>query len=261
MTVLRLFWTYLRIGVMNELAYRTNFFVQLFQSLFNLGTSLTGLAVVFSHTSTLAGWSSAELLAVLGVYTLVGGLINFVIQPSMQRLMEDVRQGTLDFTLIKPEDSQALESVQQIEIWKLLDIALGVGVLVIALTRLGTHVGAVQAVAFGVVLLAGGAIIYSFWLMLATCSFWFVKIDNMLVIFQSMYQAGRWPVGIYPQWLRFTLTFLVPVAFAITVPAEAMSGRLDTRTLLGAVALAIALLAFSRWFWRLGIRHYSGASA
>ena len=62
------------------------------------------------------------------------------------------------------------------------------------------------------------------------------------MIFQSMYEAGRWPVSLYPGWLRFALTFLVPVAFATTVPAEALTGRLNGQTLLGAVALAAALL-------------------
>jgi len=76
-----------------------------------------------------------------------------------------------------------------------------------------------------------------------------------------MYEAGRWPVSLYPGWLRFALTFIVPVAFATTVPAEALSGRLTWQTLLGAVALAAALLVASRWFWRVGIRNYSGASA
>ena len=76
-----------------------------------------------------------------------------------------------------------------------------------------------------------------------------------------MYEAGRWPISLYPGWLRFGLTFLVPVAFATTVPAEALTGRLDTPTLFGALALAAALLVASRLFWRTGVRHYSGASA
>jgi ABC-2 type transport system permease protein len=103
--------------------------------------------------------------------------------------------------------------------------------------------------------------VYSFWLFLATCTFWFVRLDNIMVIFQSMYEAGRWPVGIYPGWLRGTLTFIVPVAFATTVPAEALAGRLNPMTLAGAVALAVVLLLFSRWFWTFGVRHYSGASS
>ena len=86
-------------------------------------------------------------------------------------------------------------------------------------------------------------IVYSFWLILATTAFWFVRIENILVIFQSVYEAGRWPVGIYPAWLRFALTFLVPVAFAITVPAQALAGRLTVPVLLGAWMFAVALFA------------------
>lgn len=188
-------------------------------------------------------------------------MINLVIQPSMQRFMELVRLGTLDFTLVKPADAQLLVSVQQVQIWKAIDVVLGLGLLGVALARLGAEIGVGQAASFIVAIGAGGAIVYSFWIVLATCSFWFVRLENILVIFQSMYEAGRWPVGIYPPWLRYSLTFIVPVAFATTVPAEALAGRLDGRTLLGAVALAAALLAGSRWFWRIGIRHYSGASA
>ena len=261
MTYLRLLWLYFRQGVLSELEYRTNFFVQLFQSALGLGTALAGLAVIFTHTDTLGGWRPDELLALLGVYFLVGGAINVVIRPSMERFMEDVRRGTLDFTLTKPEDAQLLVSVQQIQIWKLTDIALGIGTLAVALARLGAIIGFWHACAFVLALLAGGVIVYSFWLILATCSFWFVRVENILVIFQSMYEAGRWPVGIYPPWLRVALTFIVPVAFATTVPAEALAGRLTGQTLLGTIVLAVALLIGSRWFWRIGVRHYSGASA
>ena len=100
MTYLRLLWVYLRVGVLNELQYRANFFMQVFQSVLSLTVALGGLAIVFSHTDNLGGWRPDELLALVGVYTLVGGIIGFLIEPSMQRLMEDVRQGTLDFTLI-----------------------------------------------------------------------------------------------------------------------------------------------------------------
>ena len=152
-------------------------------------------------------------------------------------------------------------SVSEIEIWKLVDLALGFGVLVVALVRMGFNVGPWQALAFGIALLAGAAIVYSFWLILSTLSFWFVRMFNILVVFQSMYEAGRWPVSIYPQWLRWSLTVVVPVAFATTVPAQALAGRLTWQALLGAVTLAVTLLVASRWFWKVGLRHYSGASA
>ena len=81
------------------------------------------------------------------------------------------------------------------------------------------------------------------------------------MIFWSMYLAGRWPVTIYPGWLRTMLTVVVPIAFAVTVPAEAISGRLTAGTLLLTLLVAVVMLTVSRWFWTYGLKHYSGASA
>ena len=261
MNYLRLFGVYFRLSVMGELAYRVNFYVQLFQSLVELATALTGLAVIFSYTDNLAGWNPNEMLALVGVYFITGGIIGLVIQPSLEQFITSVRDGTLDFTLVKPEDAQFLMSFQVVNIWKLIDIVMGFAVLTTALIRLGNKVGAGQAVNFGLMLVTGTVIIYSFWVILASLSFWFVRVENILVIFQSMYEAGRWPISLYPGWLRFALTFIVPVAFATTVPAEALTGRLTGNTMLGAMAAACVLLAASRLCWRMGLQRYSGASA
>ncbi len=118
-----------------------------------------------------------------------------------------------------------------------------------------------QVAAFLLTLVLGGVIVYSFWLMLATIAFWYIKIDNILVIFQSMYEAGRWPVAIYPPVLRLMLTFIVPVAFAVTVPASALVGRISWTALAGTLLAAIAFFIAARLFWRRGVRSYSGASA
>jgi ABC-2 type transport system permease protein len=261
MKYLRLLGAFFRVSIIGELAYRVNFFWQLFQSILSLVVSLAGLAVIFSYTDTLGGWRPDEILALVGVYFLVGGMIGLIIQPGMEQFIESVRDGTLDFTLTKPEDAQLIVSIRRVDIWRLIDIGLGLAVLATALIRLGEKVGVWQAGVFALMLIAGAVIIYSFFLILATLSFWFVRVENILVIFQSMYEAGRWPVSLYPGWLRYGLTFVIPVAFATTVPAEALTGRLTWGTLLGAVVLAVVLFAVARVIWRVGLRHYSGTSA
>lgn len=261
MRILRLFAVYLRLGLLGEMEYRANFWINLFSSFLELGVALGGLAVVFSHTDSLGGWRPEELLALVGVYFLIAGMIRALIRPSMQLFMEDIRKGTLDFKLTKPEDAQLLVSIQRVEIWRLIDALVGLIVLAVALSRLGTRIGLSDALAFGIALICGGLIVYSFFMILATCAFWFVRVENILVIFDAMYQAGRWPVTIYPAWLQWILTFLVPVAFATTVPASAFTGRIDSTLLLSAIGLAVVLLIAARLFWRYGIRFYSGASA
>ena len=99
MYYLKLIWTFFRIGILNEMAYRVNFYVQLLQSLLSLGTAIAGLAIVFSHTDTLGGWQAVDILLLLGVFMFVGGVIGMVISPSMSQLMDDVRRGIFDYTL------------------------------------------------------------------------------------------------------------------------------------------------------------------
>lgn len=202
------------------------------------------------------------MIALVGIQILIGGFNGLVIRPSMQQLMENIRLGTLDFMLTKPADSQLLASVQRVEIGAIAEVIVGLAVILIALARLGAEIGAGGALLFVLMLLAGATIVYCFLLALSTIAFWFVRVDNIIVIFQAAFtEAGRWPVTIYPGWLRATLTFLIPIAFAITVPAESLTGRLTAVTVLGTLALALAFVGGSRWFWRLGLSRYTGASA
>jgi ABC-2 type transport system permease protein len=258
---LRLFAVFARLGLQQDLAYRGNFLVQVLQSGLELATALGTLAIVFSQTSALAGWRPAELVAVLGVYFTMASALEIVVSPSLSRFIEAVRDGALDHTLIKPVDAQLLVSIQEVRVLQVVDLAFGGSLLAIALYQLSTQVTAGALVAFAIALAAAAAIVYSVWLLLATLAFWFIRIENILMVFWSLYAAGRWPVSIYPGWLRWLLTAVVPVAFAVTVPAEVVAGRLSGPVLLAAVGLAALLLVASRAFWRSGLRHYSGASA
>jgi ABC-2 type transport system permease protein len=154
-----------------------------------------------------------------------------------------------------------LVSVREVRIWQIVDVVSGLGVLAVGVSRISTDVGAVDAASFAVALLLGAVLIYCFWLVIATIAFWVVNMWHAVELFDGVFQTGRWPIGIYPTWLRFGVTFLVPIAFAVTVPAEALTSRLDWQTLVLALVFAIALFAFTRWFWRFGLRRYSGASA
>ncbi len=261
MRTLRLALLYLRLGVLNELQYRANFFVAAFQSLLSVAVGLIVLALVYSHTSQLNGWTESELLVILGVQILLGGVVHSTIQPNMQRLADEVRDGKLYFTLTKPEDAQTLVSLRQVQIWEAVDIVSGAVIVVVGATRIAQGVGPGSVAAFLALLALGALLLYCFWLILATGAFWVVNMWNLAELFEGMYQTGRWPIGVYPGWLRYSMTYLVPIGFAVTVPAQAITHRLHWDTVAGALLFAFALTVFTRWFWRFGLRRYSGASA
>ena len=261
MHALRLAGTYIRLGILNEMQYRANFFVAIFESLLSVTVGIVVLALVYSHTSTLNGWTQSELLVILGVQILLGGVIHAAIQPNMERLGSEVRDGKLDFALTKPQDAQLIVSLRELRLWQFVEVVSGAIVIGVGISRIGRTIGIGHSLAFLGLLLVGASLLYCFWLILATGTFWIVNTWFLSELFEGMYQVGRWPIGIYPVWLRYSMTYLVPIGFAITVPAQALTGRLGWVTVVVLLGFAAALATFTRWFWRFGLTRYSGASA
>jgi ABC-2 type transport system permease protein len=257
----RLAGLHLKIAALNEMQYRANFWVHLTNSVLALATGLIAIVVVYTHTDRLNGWTSPELLTVMGVHLIVGGVLRSIVAPNIWRLLQDVNEGTLDYTLTRPADSQLLVSVREFSLWSLIDVILGAGVVVWGATGITSTIGAEQALAFLIALASGALIIYAIWIAAATLAFKLIQVDTLMQLLNGIYEAGRWPVGIYPFWLRGALTVVIPLAFAVTVPAQLISGRVDWWWMLIGAGVAVLALAVSRRIWRWGIRNYSGASA
>ena len=259
---LRVLRAFLTVGLLNIVQYRSDFAIAVLNAVISLVTQVLGLSVIFTNTADLRGWTADDLLVLIGVHFFISGLVGLVVRPSMEALMEGIRLGTFDFTLTKPADAQLLASTRVFAPQALTDVLVGLGIIGYGVARTGVSLDAVALLLFAVTLVAGVVTVYGFLLILSTMAFWFVRLDNILVIFQALFgQAGRWPVSIFPGWLRPVLTFVVPIAFAVTVPAQALTGQLTAGAALLSVAVAIAFLLASRVFWLVALRHYTGASA
>ena len=247
-------------SVAARLEYRANFVVNLIGSVLGTAGSILGIAVLYSQGAPLGGWTQREALVVVGVFTLVEGIIGAFIRPNLGRIAPLVRDGALDLRLLKPIDTQFLVSVRDLNPFQLPDVAFGLALVTWAAWGLpgATVAGAAAGAAL---LLAGVAIVYSVLFMLSTTAFWFVKVDNASELFTGLFRAGQFPVSAFPGWIRVLFTFVVPVAFITTVPAELIVGRAQGGAILAAVAIAALLLFVSRRFWLFAIRNYTSASS
>ncbi len=261
MRYFRLMTVFFRTSLQTDMEYRADFFTRILASLLGLLATLGGLTVVFQYTSNVHGWKLADMVVLLSVYYLMDGIIEMFIGPNMRQIMEQVRQGTLDFVLLKPISAQFLATSRQINIWRMANVLIGAGLSVYSVSRLSLSIGLGQAGAFAITLASAVGIVYSFWLFLVTLTFWVVRIDNLEQIVGQAFEAGRYPIDIYPSWLRGGLTYIIPVVFMITVPAQALAGRVTFGTILTSVIVSSSALIASSLFWRFGLKNYTGASA
>ena len=263
MRYLRLIRRFAEASAQNEMAYRANFWISLLHSLLNLGTGVVGVTVLFGQVGTVHGWDYPATLALLGVYLTVDALRGLFIGPSLDALAGlggEIWSGRFDFTLLRPVDVQFLASFRHWRPMALIDLALGLGVVGAAVVKLETPLTLARTAAFLIALGAGVTILYAILLAFTSLVFWSPALLYTW-IFDAVFQMARYPVGLYPGWLRLALTWVVPVGVMTTVPAQALAGELSARMLIGSVALATALLVGASALFRFGLRRYASASS
>ncbi len=263
MYYLRLIRSFIRASVQAEMAHRSNFWISLLHSILNLVTGVLGVAVLFGQVDSINGWDYAATLVILGVYLIVSALRGLFIGPSLDALAGmdgEVWTGKFDFTLLRPVDVQFQASFRNWRPLALLDLGLGVGVLGVAVFQLGQTLTIPLVTQFLITLLLSITILYAILLIFAGLVFWSPGF-LFTWVFDGIFQMARYPVGVYPQWVRLVLTWIIPVGVITTVPAQALAGNLTTGAFIAALLIAGILLMGGTAVFRIGLRRYASASS
>ncbi len=261
MRTLKLLQTLLKINIQMSLAYRADTVINIFLSLVWLGWEFLSLNIIFSNTTTLGGWGIGELIVLLGVFRLVNTYMAALIWPNTEKFNASVRDGSLDYTLLQPVNSLFMVSFSRITIWRGWEVLLSGSLIVVGTRMSGSISSPLSLLTFFVLVLSGGLVLYSLWVVLIALTFWFTKFDNNVTILQALLDSGRFPATVYPAWLRIIVTFIIPIAVATTVPVQGLRGELSPAQVLGFLGISAAAFLFAMQVWQLGIKRYSGASS
>ncbi|WKZ39800.1 MAG: ABC-2 family transporter protein [Anaerolineales bacterium] len=261
MYALKLLSAFFKVNVQMALAYRADTIVNILLNLMWLGWELLSLSIIFSNTETLGGWGIGELIALLGVFRLVNTLMIALIWPNTEKFNQSIRDGSMDYTILQPVNSMFLVTFSRITVWRIWDLVLAVILIVIGINMSGDVTSPLQILTFVLLAITGTIVIYSLWIILIALTFWFTKFDNNVTILQALMDAGRYPVTVYPVWLRVIVTFIIPIAVATTIPLQALRGELVSGQVLMYIAISIVSFLVASIVWKAGLKRYSGASS
>jgi ABC-2 type transport system permease protein len=261
MDTLKLLSAFLKVNIQMSLAYRADTVVNILLNLMWLGWELLSLSIIFNNTETIGGWGFGELIALLGVFRLVHTLMIALIWPNTEKFNQSIRDGSMDYTLLQPINSMFLVTFSRITVWRAWDLILATVLIVVGINITGDTITSLHLLTFFLLTVSGAIVIYSLWIVLIALTFWFTKFDNNVTILQALLDAGRYPVTVYPVWLRILVTFVVPIAVATTVPLQALRGELTISRALIFIAIGIASFLIASQVWKRGLKQYSGASS
>jgi ABC-2 type transport system permease protein len=261
MKYLTLLALFIRTSVMTGLEYRANFIGAMVMTVVEVAWSAASVLLFYSFTDTLGGWTFNETLVVVGLLFVAFGFLDAVIWKNVIELGQHIRKGTLDFILTKPVNSQFHATLQHYRVDRVASILGGIFLIAYGLAQMGASPSAGQMGLFVLLVLGGLLLVYSALVMLGTLAFWVVEVESFGEIVFALLEIGRFPAAALPEPLRAIMTFVIPIAFVTTVPAEVIIGRITPQFVFYGWVFAIATFIACVWFWNFAVRRYSSASS
>lgn len=258
---LRLLAVQLKISTVLAMQYRWEFLLDGFFAVFWTVTALLPLRLVFDERQVIAGYTYPEALCVAGFFTMLQGVLEGAIHPSLATVIDHVRTGTLDFVLLKPADAQLLVSTQRFAPWRGVNVLAGLGVLAWAFVTMGRVPGwgdvALAMLMFALSIL----VMYSLWILVVSATFHVGRIDNLRYLVLAVFDAARWPSSVYRGVAGFVFTFVIPLALMTTHPARALLGTLSASVVVASWAGGLLFMAMARAVWMRSLARYTSASS
>ena len=244
-----------------ELEYQVNIFIDILTAILGLTGSIFLLSIFFNNAKDIGGWSFEQALIIQGIYTILNGITNTWFSPNLTEIVKYIREGTLDFVLIKPIDSQFWVSFKRISPTGFIEILLGIIVLVYCfyINKISLTVNSL----FLLILTIGCSIsiLYSLWFLISTTTIWFVKTWNATEVLRSFLYVGRFPLNSFSFPLRVFFSTVIPITFITAIPSEVILGLSTFWKIILEVLVSLIFLTSSRRFWKYALRFYSSASS
>ena len=244
-----------------EMQFKANFIVRFFTELMWLVMQFIYIEVMYGQTSQIAGWSKWEMIILAGTNYVIAQLFEALFYDNCVRLTDQIRQGDLDFNLIKPVNTQFIVSLRYTDYASIVNSSVGVAVIVWALGKMGLGVSLSGALLFAALVVNSILIYYAILFVLSTWTFWIGRSNNLMELYWQFGQFSRYPGDIYPWLLRRLLLTVIPMLVVSNFPAGVLIHKLANGLALYGFAIGLAFFTFAAWVWHRGLKRYRSASS
>ena len=182
---LKIYSKFLHTSLASELEYKTNILIDLITAILSLTGSIFLLSIFFKNNGIIGGWKFEQALIIQGIYTILNGITNTWFNPNLTEIVKHIREGTLDFVLLKPIDSQFFISLKKINPSGILEIILGFCLLMYCIKINQININFASMTLSMITIICSICILYSLWFFISTTTIWFVKTWNATEVLRS----------------------------------------------------------------------------
>ncbi|WP_298867846.1 ABC-2 family transporter protein [uncultured Gimesia sp.] len=288
----RVWITFLQNSLIREMTFRGNLLITIVTRGFWFAAQLVLFDIIYRNVNSINDWSREDYFAFMATGMLINAIVETFFMPNCAHFSELIRNGNLDFVLLKPIDTQFLVSFEKVNLAMLNQVLLAGALLCYSLLHL-SHLelilpvlqdmiqsgqwitllgmcfqGTAQIIMYLLLLAVGVAFFYSLMIALASSSIWFGRNQGLYDFWFYITVFARYPRSIYSgsptgEIIRFAFSYVIPILLVVTVPSRLLLSKalVPSWITLVSVLITFALLFISRFIFKWSLNSYRSASS
>jgi ABC-2 type transport system permease protein len=252
-----IFWKFRKLRLMSMMEYRTDFYfwttVSVCWTIINFFT----FSLIVDATGTIGGWNRNDMFVLLSTSTILGAVMWSFIYQNMMSYTQSVFNGDFSTFLTKPIDTQYLMSIKANSYNNIFRLLIGISMLVWTLHNGNYDVTLLNVILYIFFLSCSILFLYSIWFLIATCSFWVERLDNINEILPAADRIWQVPRTVYTGISSVLFNILLPLGLMTAIPSEIILGRAAYNWVLYFFIFTMCAFLLARWFFSISIRKYS----
>jgi ABC-2 type transport system permease protein len=253
------------IQIRSQREYASNFLLSIAGTFLFSSLELAAILILFTNIHSLGSWTAPEVVFLYAAsstsYAIADSLLG-----ALDLLPEMIRTGDFDGFLYRPRSPYLQVLTSDIQLNRLGRLLQSVIVLVVVIVGfVGVRWSLLHVVVLLAALSSGAVILGAVWTTGACLCFWIDGAGEFVKTFSSGAAfVTQYPVSVYPSWLQRAVTYIVPLAFVIYIPASYILDKPFVPQLgrwAGLVSPAVALLAaaVAGMVWHVSLKRYRSA--
>lgn len=244
------------------LAHRFNLVMSGIANIIWTIAQLISIRYLFLKIPSIKGWEFGDLILLLAFGQAYFYISWIIYDNNLQELPLKVIKGELDKMLLKPANIKFLASFQKTSIPQILVMLTTVTPLTIYGLSFQKNLNLINCLSALLILSLGIIIFYFISLGISALSFFIGSVDTVrFFVLHAPTNLNRVPLSIFPKFVQYGLTFIIPLAFLAFYPTLIIKGKVSPFLIISTeLGLVYLSYCFSNWMWNIGLKNYTSAS-
>lgn len=216
----KLYFTYAKLSLMGKFAYKANLILGVIAFLITQVFAILTLFLLIRNVPSIEGYDMYQIGLLYGITNLAVGIDHLFTDRLWSIAYFEVRRGKVDHLFLRPVPVLFQVIASEIQLEALGELLTGIALIIVCSLNvtITPTFGGIFLVILGII--CSVIIISSFKVITSSISFIVKRSGPLLQFVYNFLTYVKYPIKIYPVFIRYILLFVIPLGLALSVPFD-----------------------------------------